>query len=77
MNGIKNLLAVCVNGIAAVYLSVFSDLVLWPDALTMAGGAIIGGIAGAGLARRAGRTAVRRVVITVGFAMALSMMIGL
>jgi uncharacterized membrane protein YfcA len=77
MNGIKNLLAVCVNGIAAIYLGVFSNLVLWPDALTMAGGAIIGGIAGAGAARRAGRTAVRRVVIAVGFVMALSMLFGL
>jgi uncharacterized membrane protein YfcA len=77
MNGVKNLLAVCINGIAAVYLAVFSDLVVWGDAVTMAAGAIIGGIAGAGIARRMGRLAVRRIVIAVGFAMALSMMVGL
>ena len=77
MNGVKNLLAVCVNGIAAGYLAFFSDLVLWPDALTMAGGAIVGGVGGAGMARRLGRPAVRRIVITIGFAMALSMMVGL
>jgi uncharacterized membrane protein YfcA len=77
MNSIKNLLAVCINGIAAVYLAFFSTLVLWGDAMTMAGGAIAGGVAGAGVARRIGRTAVRRIVITVGFAMALSMMFGL
>jgi uncharacterized membrane protein YfcA len=40
----------------------------------MMGGAIIGGIGGVGLARRAGRTAVRRVVITVGFVMAAKTM---
>lgn len=75
MNGVKNLLAVCVNGIAAVYLAFFSDLVLWGDAVTMAAGAVMGGIAGAGVARRMGRTAVRRIVIGIGFAMALSMML--
>jgi hypothetical protein len=75
MNGVKNLLAVCVNGIAAVYLAFWSDLVLWADAVTMAAGAVMGGIAGAGVARRMGRTAVRRIVIGIGFAMALSMML--
>lgn len=75
MNGVKNLLAVCVNGIAAVYLAFFSDLVLWADAVTMAAGAVMGGIAGAGVARRMGRTAVRRIVIGIGLAMALSMML--
>jgi hypothetical protein len=74
MNGVKNLLAVCINGIAAVYLAFFSELVLWQNAVLMAGGAIMGGIAGAGVARRLGRKAVRRIVITIGFAMAFSMM---
>jgi len=73
MNGVKNVLAVCINGIAAAYF-VFSGLVVWPEALVMAIGAIAGGIAGAGLARRLGRRAVRYIVIAVGFAMALSMM---
>ncbi len=77
MNGVKNLLAVCINGIAAVYLAFLSDLVLWEDAVLMAGGAIMGGIGGAGVARRIGRTAVRRIVIAIGLAMALSMMVGL
>lgn len=73
MNGVKNVLAVCINGIAAMYF-VFSGLVLWQEAIVMAIGAIAGGIAGAGLARRLGRTAVRHIVIAVGFVMALSMM---
>lgn len=76
MNGVKNLLAVCINGIAAFYLS-FTGLIVWPDAAVMAVGAICGGIAGAGMARRVGRTAVRRIVIVIGFGMALSMFLRL
>jgi hypothetical protein len=72
MNGVKNLLAVAINGIAIMYL-VFTDLILWPDAFVMAVGAIVGGVAGAGTARRVGRPVVRRIVIVVGFAMALAM----
>jgi len=76
MNGVKNLLAVCINGIAAVYFAV-SGLVLWQDSAIMAVGAIAGGVGGAGLARRLGRKAVRHIVIAVGFAMAFSMMLRL
>ena len=72
MNGVKNLLAVAINGVAIMYL-VFTDLIIWQDALLVAIGAIVGGVAGAGTARRIGRAAVRRIVIVVGFAMGLSM----
>jgi uncharacterized membrane protein YfcA len=77
MNGVKNLLAVCVNGIAAIYLAFFSDLVIWQDSLLMAVGAIAGGVLGAGVARRLGKTMVRRIVITMGFVMTLAMLFGL
>jgi uncharacterized membrane protein YfcA len=40
----------------------------------MAIGAIFGGIWGAGVARRIGPKAVRRVVIIVGFTMAISLL---
>ena len=76
MNGFKNLLAACINAIAAVYLIV-AGLVSWPDAIVLAIGAVIGGAAGAGMARRLGRTAVRRFVVVIGFAMALSLMLRL
>jgi uncharacterized membrane protein YfcA len=76
MNGLKNLLAVFINGIAAVYF-MFTGLVSWPDALVMSVGAVIGGVAGAGVARRIGRAAVRRIVIVIGFVMALSLMLRL
>jgi uncharacterized membrane protein YfcA len=73
MNGLKNILAVIINGIAAAYF-IQVGLVIWSDALVMAVGAIVGGIGGTGIARRLGRTAVRRIVVVIGFAMALSLM---
>lgn len=76
MNGVKNLLAICINGVAALYF-VFAGLVLWPDALVMAVGAVAGGIGGTTIARRIGRDAVRRTVVVIGFVMALSLMLKL
>ena len=76
MNGIKNLLSMCINGIAAFYLS-FTGLIVWSDAVVMAVGAVGGGIAGAGVARRIGRPAVRRIVIVIGFTMSVSMFLRL
>jgi uncharacterized protein len=72
MNGWKNFFALCINGVAALYFIV-SKMVFWPDVLVMATGAIAGGYGGAGVARRLGRTAVRRIVIIIGFGMALSL----
>lgn len=74
MNGLKNLLATCINAVAAGYF-VIAGLVYWPDVLVMAAGAIVGGLGGASLARRIGRNAVRRLVVVIGFAMALSLML--
>jgi uncharacterized protein len=74
MNGLKNFFALCINGVAAIYFIV-ARMVEWPYVLVMAVGAIAGGYGGAGLARRLGRTAVRRVVIGIGFAMAVSLFV--
>jgi uncharacterized membrane protein YfcA len=76
MNGLKNLLATCINLVAAVYFA-FAGLVFWRDAVFLAAGAVTGGIAGAHVARRIGRTAVRRIVIVIGLVMALSLMVRL
>jgi uncharacterized membrane protein YfcA len=72
MNGLKNFFALCINGIAAVYF-IFARMVEWPYVLIMVAGAIAGGVGGAGLARKMGRTMVRRVVIGIGFAMSASL----
>jgi uncharacterized membrane protein YfcA len=72
MNGLKNFLALCINGVAAGYF-IWHGMVSWPHALIMAVGAIVGGVWGAGVARRVGPKAVRRIVIVVGFTMAISL----
>ncbi len=74
MNGLKNLLALCINGVAAIYF-VSKGMVYWPDVIVMAIGAIAGGIGGAGLARRVGRVTVRRTVVAVGLFMAAKLML--
>lgn len=75
MNGIKTFLAVCINGVAALYF-IWSGMVSWPHALVMAVGAIMGGVWGAGVARsRIGPTGVRRIIVVVGFAMTLSLLL--
>ena len=74
MNAVKNLLATCINSLAGLYLLFFSDLVVKRDAAVVAVGAIVGGVAGASLARRLGKGTVRRVVIAIGFVAALDQM---
>jgi len=74
MNGLKNFFGGCINGVAAFYF-IWARMVYWPFVLIMAMGAIAGGYSGAGLARRIGRTAVRRIVIAIGFGMAVSLFV--
>jgi uncharacterized membrane protein YfcA len=76
MNGLKNFLALCINGVAAVYFIV-SHMVSWPHVLVMAIGSVAGGVWGAGMARRIGPKGVRRIVIVVGFTMTLSLLMRL
>jgi uncharacterized membrane protein YfcA len=74
MNGLKNFLAVCINIVSAIYFMLWGP-VEWPSAVVMAAGSIAGGLGGAGLARKLGRTFVRRLVIIIGLAMALSLLL--
>jgi uncharacterized protein len=74
MNSLKVVFGGSINGIAAAYF-IWAGMVHWPDVLLMAVGAILGGWGGAGTARRMGRTAVRRIVIGIGFAMAISLFV--
>ncbi len=74
MNSLKVIFGGSINGIAAVYFIV-QNMVRWPYVLLMAVAAILGGWGGAGTARKLGRTAVRRIVIMIGFGMAISLFI--
>jgi uncharacterized membrane protein YfcA len=71
MNGLKNILAVCINGIAAIYFAL-QDKVVWGDVAVMMAGTIIGGYAGARVARRLGRKFVRRAVVVIGLVMTVA-----
>jgi uncharacterized membrane protein YfcA len=72
MNGLKNFLAFSINATAAVYFAA-SGAVLWSDGLPMAASAVCGGLAGAAIARKVGRQAVRRIVVAIGLLMAISL----
>lgn len=69
MNGLKNVLAFTINGIAALYF-IRSGAVLWGDVLWMAVGAMAGGYASSAIARRVDRIWVRRTVVAIGFLVA-------
>ena len=72
MNGLKNLLAVGINGVAAIYFAI-SGAVLWVDAIVMAIAAIAGGFLGVKLAKRLGRGFVRGSVVAIGFTMTIAL----
>jgi uncharacterized membrane protein YfcA len=75
-NAIKNLNGMFINGIAAA-IFIYQGLIVWPIALLMAVGAVFGGYAGAGTARRMGQKNVRRLVIFIGLALAAKMLLKL
>ena len=49
------------------------NLFIWGGLLAV--GAIVGGVGGAGLARRMGRTVVRRIILGIGFGMAFALLV--
>jgi len=74
INGLKNLFAVSINAVATIFF-VVAGLIVWGDAITMAVGTTIGGVGGALVARRIGADAVRRLVVIIGFGMAISLLL--
>ena len=69
MNALTSLFALCINGVAAA-LFIWSHMIYWPFVLVMAIAAVTGGYGAAGMARRIGKTTVRRFVIAIGFTIA-------
>ncbi len=74
MNGLKNFLAICINGVAAAYFAI-SGAVVWSAVLVMAVAAVAGGYLGASLARRLHPTLVRRGIVLVGIAVAIALLV--
>ena len=71
MNGLKNLLSICINALAAVYFAI-AGVIVWRDVLIMSAGAILGGFVGAKLAHKLGRKFVRRAVVVIGLVMTIA-----
>ncbi|HEV7395387.1 MAG TPA: sulfite exporter TauE/SafE family protein [Pyrinomonadaceae bacterium] len=72
-NGIKNFLGICINSVAVLSFSL-THLVVWPDALLMAVGALFGGYFGASMAVRIGALVVRRAIVVIGFVITFAML---
>ena len=68
MNGMKALLVSIVNGVALLTF-VFARVIVWPQALLMLVGALLGGYGGAYFAQKMNPQHVRWLVIVIGFAM--------
>ncbi|HET7026198.1 MAG TPA: sulfite exporter TauE/SafE family protein [Candidatus Limnocylindrales bacterium] len=75
LNGLKNVLAFLVNGVAAI-LFVAVAPVSWPAALLLAVGSITGGQIGAVIGRRLSPLVLRGFIIVVGTIVALKLLIG-
>jgi uncharacterized membrane protein YfcA len=69
MNGLKNFLAVCINGVS-VAVFVLDGVVAWRYVAVMTPAAVLGAYVGARSARRLDRRLVRWVVVAIGFALA-------
>jgi hypothetical protein len=65
MNAIKTILSFLINGMALIYF-IAKGLVVWPIALLMAAGAILGGYVGARMAKRVSQRYLRWFIIAVG-----------
>ncbi|GAB1639943.1 sulfite exporter TauE/SafE family protein [Krasilnikovia sp. MM14-A1259] len=65
VNGVKNVLAGIVNGVAAVVF-VAAGTVAWQPALLIAAGSIVGGVLAARYGRRLPDAALRAVIVVVG-----------
>jgi uncharacterized protein len=70
---LRNYYAILINGVAAVWFVAFGP-VDWSDAAVLTVGQVLGGLAGARIARRLPAAAVRWVVVGIGAAMGLALL---
>ena len=70
LNALKQVVALVTN-LTAALLFVFSGQVVWPAAVVMAAGSLVGGALGGRLAGRVQPATLRRVVVVIGVAVAV------
>jgi uncharacterized protein len=74
VNGVKNVLAACANGVAAVVF-MFTAHVDWTAAALVAAGAIVGGVLGARVGRRLSPAVLRAVIVVIGVVAIVSLLL--
>jgi uncharacterized membrane protein YfcA len=74
LNGVKNVLALIANGVAAL-LFVFSTHVVWEVVALIAVGSIVGGQVGAHVGRRLPPPILRVVIVVVGVVAAVRLIL--
>ncbi len=70
MNALKTVLGTAINGVALIFF-IFKGLIVWPVAIMMAIGAIIGGYGGARLAKHVNQRLLRGFIVVVGLTVSL------
>lgn len=74
LNGMKNVLAAIVNGVAAVFFIIVAHMD-WAAVGLIAGGAVIGGLIGARVGRRLPPAALRALIVAVGIAAIIQLLL--
>jgi uncharacterized protein len=74
LNGLKNVLALLINGVAAILFALFAP-VAWPPALILAVGSTLGGQAGAKIGRRLPAPVLRVAIVVVGTIVGVKLLI--
>jgi uncharacterized membrane protein YfcA len=69
-NGVKNVLAAAINGVALAEFILFG-VIAWAPGVVMMAGAVAGGFAGASAARRVEQKRVRLFVVTIAWALTI------
>jgi uncharacterized protein len=76
LNALKQCISLAVNVAAAVFF-LFTGLVIWPVALVMAAGALIGGAAGGTIAGRIDPARLRWAIVAIGIAVGIVFLVRL
>ena len=71
LNALKQCISLAVNIAAAIFF-IFTGLVIWPLALVMAAGALIGGAAGGTIAGRIGPARLQWAIVAIGIVVGMS-----
>jgi uncharacterized membrane protein YfcA len=83
LNGLKNVLAAAVNGVASVVFVLVAELGLfgadadidWTVAIVLGVGAVVGGFLGASIGRRLPSTVLRAIIVVVGLVAVTTMLV--